>query len=81
MQGPDPSLAYRPNLEGNESKQKDYRNFEVSIQSLIRHLFMPLLILARGANSEMTTTPVTYYSHGSLTVNAEILFATYVKSL
>lgn len=34
MQGPDPSLAYRPNLEKNETKEKeDYRNFEVSVQN------------------------------------------------
>lgn len=26
MQGPDPSLAYRPNLEKNK---EDYRNYEV----------------------------------------------------
>lgn len=41
MQGPDPSLAYRPNLEKNATKEKeDYRNFEVSIQrSLLTHLF------------------------------------------
>lgn len=33
MQGPDPSLAYRPNLEKDETKGKEeYRNFEVSIQ-------------------------------------------------
>lgn len=34
MQGPDPSLAYRPNLEKNKTKEiKDYRNFEVSFQT------------------------------------------------
>lgn len=34
MQGPDPSLAYRPNLEMREPKEKeDYRNFEVSEKS------------------------------------------------
>ena len=30
MQGPDPSLAYRPDLEKCENKEKeDYRNFQV----------------------------------------------------
>lgn len=34
LQGPDPSLAYRPDLDINKTKEKDdYRNFEVSIQS------------------------------------------------
>lgn len=36
MQGPDPSLAYRPNLEKKEAKEKeDYRNFEVSSKALL----------------------------------------------
>lgn len=36
MQGPDPSLAYQPNLERKDTKEKeDYRNFEVSSKALL----------------------------------------------
>lgn len=50
MQGPDPSLAYRPNLENNKTKEKkDYRNFEVRFEThlsvddnyLMLHTFKP----------------------------------------
>lgn len=46
MQGADPSLAYRPNLDKNEAKEKEeYRNFEVSIYSLsLWHLFNATIV-------------------------------------
>lgn len=60
MQGPDPSLAYRPNLETDKTKEKeDYRNFKVSIQSSPSDDDTYLLLrsfMARGVNPEVRNT-------------------------
>lgn len=34
MQGPDPSLAYRPNVDAKKTKE-EYRNFEVMAQKCV----------------------------------------------
>lgn len=34
MQGPDPSLAYRPNIEPKKTKE-EYRNFEVMVRKCV----------------------------------------------
>lgn len=71
MQGPDPSLAYRPNLEKTEPKEKgDYRNFEVSSKALFQLMMLFLMLhsfMARETNFR-ADKHYSYHSYGSVII-------------